>query len=337
MKKIESTISNLKSLGFNISWGSEKKNPMNFIPTGSLLLDKAIGHRGYPSPRQIHLYGPPGSGKSLLACRAAAIVSNAGKGVIYCDVENNYQTEETNVYRTKQHMNLENVIDIPGTQSAEEIIKAVSQLMKADTYDFFRLIVVDSVSALCTNRFTEKEVSSKNVDDSPIIINRFCRDMNMINKSCAVLHIGHSMANIGSMGADSPKGGKGLQYFTKLRLEVVGRPSPEIKDEYGRSLTHEITRITVRKNQVANSGATIKDLLYDFRTGNLDIVSELVQLAEANGIIKRTGNFYQINGVDHKFQGQKKLRDFISENPEYFYWMFETVMGASYEEYFKIA
>lgn len=63
----------------------------NWVSTGSILLNYAIGNRkngGYPSGRIIEVAGPPSTGKSHLALATAKFVQDQGGLVVYIDTEN---------------------------------------------------------------------------------------------------------------------------------------------------------------------------------------------------------------------------------------------------------
>ncbi|MCK4515388.1 MAG: hypothetical protein KAU31_09035, partial [Spirochaetaceae bacterium] len=48
------------------------------IPTGSILLDEALGIGGYPKGRIVEIYGPESSGKTTLALHAIAETQKQG-------------------------------------------------------------------------------------------------------------------------------------------------------------------------------------------------------------------------------------------------------------------
>ncbi|WP_301206763.1 ATPase domain-containing protein, partial [uncultured Allobaculum sp.] len=58
------------------------------IPSGSLLLDQALGIGGYPKGRIIEIYGPESSGKTTLALHAIAEVQKKGGRAAFIDAEN---------------------------------------------------------------------------------------------------------------------------------------------------------------------------------------------------------------------------------------------------------
>ena len=57
------------------------------IPTGSLLLDIALGIGGFPKGRVIEIYGPESSGKTTLTLQAIAQCQKAGGTAAFVDAE----------------------------------------------------------------------------------------------------------------------------------------------------------------------------------------------------------------------------------------------------------
>jgi len=57
------------------------------IPTGSILLDAALGVGGYPRGRVIEVYGPESSGKTTLALHAIAEAQKLGGTAAFIDAE----------------------------------------------------------------------------------------------------------------------------------------------------------------------------------------------------------------------------------------------------------
>ena len=60
---------------------------VDVIPSGSLLLDQAIGIGGYPKGRIIEIFGPESSGKTTLALHAVSEAQKKGGRAAYVDAE----------------------------------------------------------------------------------------------------------------------------------------------------------------------------------------------------------------------------------------------------------
>ena len=57
------------------------------IPSGSIILDEALGIGGYPKGRIIEMYGPESSGKTTLALHAIAEAQKMGGVAAFVDAE----------------------------------------------------------------------------------------------------------------------------------------------------------------------------------------------------------------------------------------------------------
>ena len=60
---------------------------IDVIPSGSILLDEALGIGGYPRGRVIEMYGPESSGKTTLALHAVAESQKLGGIAAFIDAE----------------------------------------------------------------------------------------------------------------------------------------------------------------------------------------------------------------------------------------------------------
>ena len=60
---------------------------IDVVPSGSILLDEALGIGGYPRGRVIEMYGPESSGKTTLALHAVAEAQKLGGIAAYIDAE----------------------------------------------------------------------------------------------------------------------------------------------------------------------------------------------------------------------------------------------------------
>ncbi|MCF0238326.1 MAG: DNA recombination/repair protein RecA, partial [Sphaerochaetaceae bacterium] len=67
--------------------GDSSMASVEVIPSGSILLDEALGVGGYPKGRIIEIYGPESSGKTTLALHAIAETQKSGGIAAFIDAE----------------------------------------------------------------------------------------------------------------------------------------------------------------------------------------------------------------------------------------------------------
>src|SRR4029077_6473120 len=67
--------------------GDEVRAPIEVIPTGSMVLDLALGIGGLPRGRVVEIYGPESSGKTTVALHAIASAQSAGGICAFIDAE----------------------------------------------------------------------------------------------------------------------------------------------------------------------------------------------------------------------------------------------------------
>ena len=67
--------------------GERPRVDVDVIPSGSILIDNALGVGGYPKGRIIEIYGPESSGKTTLALHAIAEAQRKGGTAAFVDAE----------------------------------------------------------------------------------------------------------------------------------------------------------------------------------------------------------------------------------------------------------
>src|ERR1044072_4728831 len=88
IKRIIENITKEYGEGTITTLGESKLKEQKTLPTGSLLLDQAIGTGGYVCGKIVEIYGMESSGKSTLALHAVSECQKQGKKGVYIDLEN---------------------------------------------------------------------------------------------------------------------------------------------------------------------------------------------------------------------------------------------------------
>ena len=110
------------------------------IPSGSLLLDDALGIGGYPKGRIIEIFGPETRGKQILALHAVAENKKKGGRAAFIDAENAIDP----VYAKNLGVNIDELI-LSQPDSGEQGLDIMLMLVESGAVALF---VVDSVAAL---------------------------------------------------------------------------------------------------------------------------------------------------------------------------------------------
>ena len=90
LKALQLTLDRLDKTygkGTVMKMGDVSESEVEFISTGSIGLDYALGVGGYPKGRVIEIYGPESSGKTTLTLHAIAECQKAGGIAAFIDAE----------------------------------------------------------------------------------------------------------------------------------------------------------------------------------------------------------------------------------------------------------
>src|ERR1700719_5439051 len=125
------------------------------IPTGNILIDRALGVGGFPRGRVVEVFGPEGSGKTTLTLTVIAQAQKRGGLAAFIDVEHALDPH----YARKLGVDLADSL-IAQPSSGEEALRICETLIRSNSPD---VIVVDSVAALVTRAELEGEIGDTTV------------------------------------------------------------------------------------------------------------------------------------------------------------------------------
>ncbi len=290
--------------------GEKSEMNIDVIPTGSILLDNALGVQGYPKGRIIEIFGPESSGKTTLALHAAAEAQKAGQTVAFIDAEHALDP----VYAKNLGVNIDELL-LSQPDTGEQGLEIADALVSSSAVG---LVIIDSVAALVPRAEIDGEMGSSHVGLQARLMSQALRKLSgSINRTkTIVIFINQLREKVGVMfgNPETTPGGRALKFYSTIRLEV--RRSEQIKDAKDKEnpIKGNKTKIKVVKNKVAPPFKTIElDLMYGegiSRTG------EIISLSENMGIIKKSGAWFDYNNGEIKVQGRELLKEELKKNPK---------------------
>ena len=283
----------------------EKMNDVDAIPTGSLLLDDALGIGGYPKGRVIEIFGSESAGKTTLALHAIASVQKAGGFAAFIDAEHALDPG----YAKKLGVNTEDLW-ISQPDDGEQALEIACVLASNHAVD---LIVVDSVAALTPRAEIEGDMGDSHMGLQARLMSQAMRKLTAIlaKGQTTIIFINQIRMKIGVMfgNPETTTGGNALKFYSSVRLDV--RRVSSIKkgeDQVGNRI-----RIKVVKNKVAPPFKTIEtDLLFG---KGIDTQSEILELGLKHKVLTQSGAWYSFEG-EKIGNGREKVIAFLSENPD---------------------
>ncbi|MBO8414582.1 MAG: recombinase RecA [Firmicutes bacterium] len=307
-KELEKTLKEIEKIygkGAVMRLGDRPTCAEGVIPSGSLLLDNALGIGGYPKGRIIEIYGPESSGKTTLALQAIAEVQKAGGRAAYIDAEHAIDP----VYSKALGVDIDNLI-LSQPDYGEQALEIVDKLAESGAFD---LIVVDSVSALVPKAELEGNMLDNSIGLQARLMSKALRKLaGLLSKSlCTVIFINQLREKMGVMygNPEVTSGGRALKFYSSVRLDI--RRGEQIK-ENGDIVGNQV-KIKVVKNKVAPPFKTVETTMIYGKGISRD--DEVIALAVQFELITKSGSWYYL-GDNSLGQGLSAVKEYLSNNPE---------------------
>ena len=307
-KELDEVLSKIQKTygkGAIMKLGDRPTVDVDVIPTGSLLLDEALGVGGYPKGRIIEIYGPESSGKTTLALHAIAECQKQGGRAAFIDAE--HAIDPT--YAKKLGVDIDELI-LSQPDSGEQALEIAEMLAESGAID---LLIVDSVAALVPQAELDGEMGDNSVGMQARLMSKAMRKLaGILNKNgCTIIFINQLREKVGVMygNPETTSGGRALKFYASIRLDI--RRTEAIKT--GSDVTGNTCRVKVVKNKVAPP----------FKQCEIDIVygqgiskeSEILDRAVELGIIKKSGAWFEYEGSKIA-QGREVAKEYIKSNED---------------------
>ena len=280
---------------------------VDIIPSGSILLDEALGVGGYPKGRIIEIYGPESSGKTTLALHAIAECQKKGGIAAFIDAE--HALDPT--YAKKLGVNIDDLW-ISQPDNGEQALEITERLVRSGAID---IIVVDSVAALTPQAEIEGDMGDSHVGLQARLMSQALRKLTGIlaKSNTTIIFINQIRMKIGVMfgNPETTTGGNALKFYASVRMDVrriesIGKNQDE--------LTGNRVRVKIVKNKVAPPFKKCEiDLM--FGTG-ISKMGSLLDAAIKCNLIEKAGAWYSYKG-EKIGQGRDKTLEYLQNNVDF--------------------
>ncbi len=318
--------------------GDEKIVDIDVIPTGNILIDRALGVGGFPRGRVVEVFGPESSGKTTLTLTVIAQAQKRGGLAAFIDVEHALDP----AYAKRLGVDLDDLL-VSQPSSGEEALRICETLIRSNALD---VIVVDSVAALVTRAELEGEIGDATVGAQARLMSAALRKLtSLISKArtCCIFtnqireKIGEARTccvftnqireKIGVMfgNPETTPGGKALKFYASVRVDI--RRIGAIKQTDG-VVTGNRTRIKIVKNKVAPPFTEAEfDIMYN---EGISSTGALLDLALEKQIIEKRGSWLSYKGTQLA-QGRDAAKE-VLKNDKALYEEIEAAVKARLDE-----
>src|SRR5574344_1895207 len=281
---------------------------IDVVPSGSLLLDEALGIGGYPRGRVIEMYGPESSGKTTLALHAIAEAQKLGGVAAFVDAEHALDP----VYAKNLGVNI-NELWVSQPDTGEQALEITEDLIRSGAVD---VIVIDSVAALTPQAEIEGDMGDSVMGMQARLMSQALRKLTaIIGKSdCIVIFINQIRMKIGVMfgNPETTTGGNALKFYSSVRLEI--RRIESIDGKGDDDAMGNRVRVKVVKNKVAPPFRKVEIDIY-FGKG-ISASASLLDSAVKHGIIDKRGAWFTTE-TEKIGQGRENALAFLEQNPDF--------------------
>jgi recombination protein RecA len=322
LELVLSTIAKEYGDGAIMRLGDAVQMDVEVIPTGNILIDRALGAGGFPRGRVVEIFGPESSGKTTLTLTAIAQAQRRGGLAAFIDVEHALDPQ----YAKKLGVNLQDLL-VSQPSSGEEALRICETLVRSNALD---VIVLDSVAALVTKAEIEGEIGDSTVGAQARLMSAALRKLtSLISKArTVILFTNQIREKIGVMfgNPETTPGGKALKFYASVRVDI--RRIGAIKTSDG-TVTGNRTKVKIVKNKIAPPFTEAEfDIMYNEGISN---TGSLLDLALEKGIVEKRGSWLSYKG-NQLAQGRDAAKELLKADAALYEDLYTAVMEKLKEE-----
>jgi recombination protein RecA len=285
--------------------GSDQRQQIDAIPTGSIALDLALGVGGIPRGRITEIFGPESSGKTTVCQHVLAEAQKLGGVVAFVDVEHALDP----IYARACGVDVDNLL-VSQPDTGEQALEITETLIRSGGVD---CVVVDSVAALVPRAEIEGEMGDSFMGLQARLMSQALRKLTGIvsRSNTALVFTNQLREKIGVMfgSPEVTPGGRALKFYSSVRLDI--RRIETIKQ--GTDAIGIRCRVKVVKNKVA---APFRQAEFDVMYGTgVSREGGLLDVGVASDVVTKSGAWFNY-GSTRLGQGREQSKEFLRANPD---------------------
>ena len=278
------------------------------ISTGSLALDAALGVGGLPKGRIVEIYGPEGSGKTMLSLHSIREAQKSGGTAAFIDAEHALDL----AFAQRIGVDVDNLI-ISQPDSGEQALEIVDTLVRSGAFD---IIVVDSVAALVPQAELEGEMGDSHMGLHARLMSQALRKLaGSINRSqTCLVFLNQLRMKIGVLfgNPETTTGGRALPFYSSVRLDV--RRVARIKE--GEDDIGSRTRVKIVKNKMAPPFREAEfDVIFQGSEIGVSWEGDLLDMGVEKGLVEKSGAWFSYLG-NRLGQGRDNAKKYLSDHAD---------------------
>ncbi|MGP8201846.1 MAG: recombinase RecA [Limisphaerales bacterium] len=282
------------------------KTGIEFIPTGALSVDLALGVGGVPRGRVVEIFGPESSGKTTLMLHVIANAQKAGGLAAFIDAEHALDPG----YAKKLGVNLDELL-VSQPDSGEEALSICETLARSNALD---VIVIDSVAALVPKAELEGEMGMATMGMQARLMSQALRKLTAIlaKSKTTCIFTNQLREKVGVMfgNPETTPGGKALKFYASIRIDIRRRDT--LKDAAGVAVGNAV-KVKIVKNKVAPPFAEAEfEIIYDH---GINKEGSIIEVGITHGVVDKKGAWLQFEG-ELIGQGKDAARQALVDKPE---------------------
>jgi recombination protein RecA len=325
----KNTISELetslrKRYGSMIMRGADLKN-INYerVPTGSFALDFVCGG-GLPKGRMVELFGPEGSGKTVLSLKTVANVQAMGQRAAWIDYEGGLdilwaaklgvKTSDLLVARPQLAEEAADIL-VATVQSREfgiVVLDSVGSMMPADEQDKSMVddrAKVGGLSGLVTRLVTRTRSSLNTYDEDGGFNETLVILINQVRENLKIMYGNNQQA----------PGGHALRHLCSIILRLRRGEWIETENDLGlKEKVGHVIHFKADKNHTAPPGRESECCFYFTgpMAGQIDDVESVLRYAAIYNVVSLEGRTYKYEDI--KAVGKDSFAQLLREQPKVF-------------------